>query len=540
MSTPPRAPLARPPLHYPVMAYDEILRNAAARWPDKEAIVWRGGTLTFRELDSLANALANGLRGLGIRKGDRVALYMRNRPEWVLALFASARIGAVATPLNPAFKEREVEHQVNDAQAGALVVEEELAPIVAGLREKLSALKHCVVVGEDPAGLGTTLAAVLARQKPAPPPPFPFNWAEDLAILPYSSGTTGLPKGVMLTHRNLVCNHIQILATLRFTEADVSLIFLPLSHIYGTMLAGTAILAGATQIIMERFDLEEALRLVQAHRVTRFYVVPPILVAMANDPDLLRRCDLSSIRVIMVAAAPLAPDVGRRVQELTGRPILQAYGLTEASPATHMGAVERDQPRLDTQGFVMHDTAHKIVDIETGTRELSEGEVGEVAVRGPQVMKGYWRNPEATAAVLRDGWLLTGDIGRIEPDGSLVLVDRKKEMIKVKGFGVGPAEIEAVLFLHSAVADCAVIGVSDPEAGEVPKAFVALRPGATATADELMTFVAQRVAGYKQVRRVEFVQTIPRTPSGKVLRRVLKEKEKGQLHHGGTETTERG
>jgi long-chain acyl-CoA synthetase len=525
MPTPARHPLYRPPLDYPVMAYDEILRNAAAGWPDKEAIRWQGQSLTFRELDSLANALASGLRGLGIRKGDRIALYLPNRPEWVLTLFAAARLGAVVTPLNPRLKEGEVEFQVNDAGAVALVVEEALAPVVGGIRDKLASVKHCVLVGEDRTGLGTTLAAVLSGQKPAPPPPFPLNWAEDLVILPYSSGTTGLPKGVMLSHKNLVCNHTQILASLRFTEADVSLIFLPMSHIYGTMLAGTAVLAGATQIIMDRFDLEESLRLVQAHRVTRYFAVPPILVAMANSPELLRRYDLSSIRFIMVAAAPLAPEVARRVEELSGCPILQAYGLTEASPATHMGPVEPGRQSLDNQGFPVHDTEQKIVDLETGTRDLAVGEVGEVAVRGPQVMKGYWRDPEATATALRDGWLLTGDIGRIEPDGSLVLVDRKKEMIKVQGFSVGPAELEAVLFLHPAVADCAVVGVPDPEAGQVPKAFVALRPGAAAGAEELMAFAAERVAGYKQVRRVEFVDAIPRTPSGKVLRRVLKERQ---------------
>ena len=347
--------------------------------------------------------------------------------------------------------------------------------------------------------------------------------------LPYSSGTTGLPKGVMLTQQNLVANNIQFMSSGRITEQDTLLIFLPFYHIYGIMLLGGGLYAGATLVIMEAFDLERSLMLAQQYGVTLYYAVPPILVTLDNFAR-LTQYTLPHLRYIMVGAAPLAPDVAQRVQEKMQVPVLQGYGLTEASPVTHLNPVDQERIKLDSVGVAVPNQEQKIVDLETGERELEAGEIGELCVKGPHIMKGYWKAPEETARVLRDGWLATGDIARMDRDGYVYIVDRKKEMIKYKGFSVAPAEVEAVLFQHAAVADCAVIGKPDVEAGEIPKALVILRPGEEVAPEALMEFVESRVAGYKKIREVEFVTSIPKTASGKVLRRVLIEAERAKVN----------
>jgi long-chain acyl-CoA synthetase len=331
----------------------------------------------------------------------------------------------------------------------------------------------------------------------------------------------------MLTQQNLVSNNIQFIASGRITEQDTLLVFLPFYHIYGIMLVSGGLYAGATLVIMEAFDLERSLTLAQQYKVTLYYAVPPILIALDNYAE-LTKFDLSHLRYIMVGAAPMAPEVAQRVQDKIGVRVLQGYGLTEASPVTHLNPVDQGQIKLDSVGIAVPNQEQKIVDLETGERELSVGEVGELLVKGPHIMKGYWKAPEETSQTIRDGWLHTGDIAKIDTDGYVYIVDRKKEMIKYKGFSVAPAEVEAVLFKHPAVADCAVIGKPDPEAGEIPKALVLLRPGEEVSAETLMEFVGSRIAGYKKVREVEFVTTIPKTASGKILRRVLIEAERNK------------
>jgi long-chain acyl-CoA synthetase len=329
----------------------------------------------------------------------------------------------------------------------------------------------------------------------------------------------------MLTHRNLVSNHLQCTSAARMTERDVLLLFLPFYHIYGSMLMGAAVASGATNCIMERFEAMTALRLTQRYRVTLFYAVPPVLLALSQLPQ-LREFDLSSVRYIMSGAAPLPPEVARRMQEASGITVLQGYGLTEAAPLTHLNPVDDPaQVRPESVGLRVSDQEEKIVDPDDPSRVLAPGEVGELLVRGPHVMQGYWKAPEETARALRDGWLHTGDIASTDADGFVYIVDRKKEMIKYKGFGIAPAELEALLHEHPAVVDCAVVPRKDPDAGEIPRAFVVRAPGATVTAEELMQFVAGRVATYKQVRAVTFVDEIPKNPSGKILRRVLRERE---------------
>lgn len=520
-----KSALFRPALEYPEIPYHEMLREAARKFTDKTAIIFKDFRITFRELDALVNSLANALLGLGVTKGDRVALFMMNRPEWVISFYATARIGAVATPLNPSYKKMEVAYQVNDSEAKLLITQEALYPIVQEARPDMPELKTVVVAGAKQDEDSLSFDDLVRKSSPQSPPPVNLNLREDLVALPYSSGTTGLPKGTMLTQYNLVTNNIQFISSCRATDRDILIIFLPFYHIYGTMLMGSSLYAGATQVLMERFDLVECLTLIKNHKVTMCFVVPPILIAMANYPE-LKRQDLSSLRFIFTGAAPLAPEVGKTVQELTGVRVLQGYGLTEASPLTHANPIDGSFAKLESVGLPISDEEHKIVDLETGEKELGPEEVGELIVRGPHIMKGYWKSPQATHQALRNGWLYTGDIAKIDKDGFVYIIDRKKEMIKYKGFGIAPAELEAVLFQHPAIADCAVFSKPDPEAGEIPKGVVVLKKGQQATAEELMQFVEERVAGYKKIREIEFLEAIPKTASGKILRRVLIERER--------------
>jgi long-chain acyl-CoA synthetase len=521
----------RPALDYPQIPYDQMLTHGATHYPENVAVVYKDNNLTFRELEALTNRFARALLARGVKKGDKVCLLMTNRPEFIIGFYGVARIGAIVSAMNPSYKEREIEYQINNSEAVALVVQNELFPLVEAVYEQLPNLKHIITVGPG-APSGTIkferFADVIKDQPATPPPPAEIDW-KDLVALPYSSGTTGLPKGVMLTHENLVCNNLQFTATMRIRETDRMMLFLPFYHIYGTMLMGAAMYAGATAVMMERFEPVTALQLVQKHKITLFYAVPPVLVMLSGWPE-LSKYDLSSIRHIMCGAAPLAPEVGRRFQQLTGVRVVQGYGMTEASPLTHLNPpYDETLNVLESVGLPVHDTEQKIVDIETGERTLGVGEVGELCIKGPQVMQGYWKAPEASAVTVRDGWLYTGDIGYIDANGYVFIQDRKKEMIKYKGFGIAPAEIEALLFEHPGVADVAVIGKADDEAGEIPKAFVVRRADhPELTAEELLQFAAGRLAGYKTVKEVEFIDAIPKNPSGKILRRILREKERGQ------------
>ncbi len=523
--------LVRPALDYPVQLYDELLTNAAQRFPENTAIVFKDIKLTYREVESLTNTLANALLGLGVKPGQKVCLFMTNRPEYIIGWNAIARIGAVVTPMNPSYKEREVAYQLGNSEAVAAIVQNELLPLVQSVRGESDYLKHIVTVGPgSPADAADTVsfAELLRTYPPSAPPRPPIGW-DDLVALPYSSGTTGLPKGVMLTQKNLVCNAYQMTATSHMTYDDRLMLFLPFYHIYGVMLMGSAIMSGSTCVLMERFEPVECMRLIQAEKITLLYVVPPVLVMLTNWPQ-LQEYSFSNIRFAMCGAAPLAPEVARRFQQLTGVVTLQGYGLTEAAPLTHMNPVyDARLVKLETSGMPVHDTLQKIVDIETGEKELAIGEVGELIIKGPQVMQGYWKAPEATAVTIRDGWLFTGDIGYLDEEGYVVISDRKKEMIKYKGFGIAPAELEALLFEHPAIADAAVVPKPDNEAGEIPKAFVVLKEGQNVGGDELLAWANGKLAGYKTIREVEFISAIPKTASGKILRRVLKEQERAKL-----------
>jgi long-chain acyl-CoA synthetase len=327
----------------------------------------------------------------------------------------------------------------------------------------------------------------------------------------------------MLTHRTLVCNQLQYLHASGIGPDDAFPIFLPLSHIYGVMLMNAALGAGAHQILMERFDLETLVGVIQKHQATVLHLVPPVLLALANAPG-LEPSQFRSVRYALSAAAPLAPDVARRVEQRLGVRVIQAYGLTETGPASHHSPLEPDRMKLDSVGVIMADTEQRVVDLETGETVLGPGDIGEIVIRGPQLMQGYWNAPEETARALRNGWLHTGDIGSIDAEGYTYVVDRKKEMIKCRAFSIAPAELEAALLEHPDIADCGVVGVPDAEAGEVPNAFVVARKGCTLGEAALTDYFSRRLAGYKMIRKWHLTDAIPRTPSGKILRRMLKER----------------
>jgi len=509
-----------------------MLARTAERYPEHVAIVFKDVNLTYRELDALVNSFANALLDLGIRKGQTVCLFMTNRPEYVISWFAIARIGAVASPMNPSYKEREVAYQLSNSEAVALIVQQESLPLVVAVRADTPNLEYVVVVGSDQhvSQSDTRFFSHLLRTHPSTPPAGSEPGWEDLVTLPYSSGTTGLPKGVMLSHKNLVCNAYQSVATARITFEDRLLVFVPLYHIYGIMLMGLAALTGARLVLMERFDPGRCLQLIQEQGITILYSVPQVL-AVLNDWPQLHDYDLHTVRFTQCGAAPVPPPLARRFEQLTHIPVMTSYGLTEAAPGTHSNPVyDARLMKVETIGLPIHDTEQKIVDIETGQKELGVGEEGELIVKGPQVMQGYWKAPEATAEALRDGWLYTGDIGWRDEEGYVTITDRKKELIKFKSFSVAPAQLEAVLLEHPAVADVAVIAKPDEEAGEVPKAFVVLRAGhEQQPADELIEWVNSKLATYKNVREIEFTDSIPRNPSGKILLRILKEQERRKL-----------
>jgi long-chain acyl-CoA synthetase len=527
--------LFRPEVDYPVIPYDHLLRMAAERNPDRPAIVYHDLTLVYREVVSMVNSIANSLLELGIRKGDRICLCTGNRPESTITLNAASTIGAIITPMNPLYKGREMAYQLKNSGAKAILIKQDMLPLLQRLlsQEPLPNLKHVIVLGKHiPESMPEALpfATLLKGESPKRPSPVAIN-GDDMIVLTYSSGTTGLPKGTMLSHHNLATNHLQFLTASRINFSDTTLIFVPFYHIYGVLLTGSFLAAGAKQVIMDRFELEPVLDTCEKHAPTWLFAVPAMVQALANAPGELNQ--LNTVKYLMSAAAPLPLAPAKKLQDRTGISVIQAYGMTETCPITHLSPLHPELIRMGSAGLPMNNTEQKIVDIETGEHELPVGVDGEIIIRGPQVMLGYWGDPEETALTLRNGWIHTGDIGHLDTEGYLYIVDRKKDMIKYKGFSIAPAELEAVLVEHSAVQESAVVGVPDEEAGEIPKAFVVLHSDVSysVTDEELITFVNGKLTGYKKLHEVEFVETLPKLPSGKILRRELKELERAR--HAG-------
>ena len=510
-----------PDVEIPEVPLPDYVFEHVDRWPDKAALIDgpSGRTLTYAQLLAAARATAAGLAARGFAKGDVFAIYSPNLPEYAVAFFGVAIAGGTVTTINPLYTPAELNRQLHDAGATLLVT---IPQFLDKAREALAgtAVREVFVFGE--AEGATPFAALPAA---GAPPAVAIDAREDVVALPYSSGTTGMPKGVMLTHYNLVANVAQTDAVERLTARETMVGILPFYHIYGmVVLMSGALRVGATVVTMPRFDFEQFLGLVQQHRVTMSYVVPPIVLALAKHPA-VDKYDLSSLTDMLSGAAPLPEPVSRACAARTGIAVRQGYGMTETSPVTHF--TPKDGMNKPTSvGPAAPSTVFRVVDVATG-EDAPTGGLGEVWVRGPQVMKGYLHDPDATREMIDgDGWVHTGDIGRADEDGYLYVVDRVKELIKYKGYQVAPAELEAVIQSHPAVADAAVIPSPDPEAGEVPKAYVVIKPGAAPTADEIMAHVAKRVAPYKKVRRIEFIDAIPKVPSGKILRRALVERER--------------
>jgi acyl-CoA synthetase (AMP-forming)/AMP-acid ligase II len=511
-----------PDVTVPDVPLHEFVLVDAMQRADQAALIDgpSGRTLTYGQLAGGVRRVAAGLAARGFSKGDVFAIYCPNVPEYALAFYGVSAAGGINTTISPLYTVEELVRQLSDAHARFLLT---VPPFLAKALEAAdrSGVEEVFVLGE--AEGATPFADLLTAGDT--PPAVEIDPANDLVVLPYSSGTTGVNKGVMLTHRNLVANVCQGAPALLAGEGERLIAVLPFFHIYGLVVLMCAALSrGSTLVTMPRFDLEEFLRLLQDQRITRAYVAPPIVVALAKHP-LVDKYDLSELKSIFSGAAPLDASMERACTERLGCEVIQGWGLTETSPVvTTNYNTPGGPPRPGSVGVPLPNTEMRVVDPATGA-DVSRGESGELLVRGPQVMKGYLNAPEATAAMLDpDGWLHTGDLGLIDEQGYVFIVDRVKELIKYKGLQVAPAELEAVLLSHPKVADAAVVRFPDEEAGEVPKAFVVARdpvdPG------ELMAYVAERVAPHKKVRQVEFVDEIPKAASGKILRRLLMDRDR--------------
>ena len=513
---------------YPPYPLQHILSTTAQRLPQKAAIIEGEYVYSYQQLDMYSNRFAAALAKLGVEKGDRVGLLAPNCVEFEIAFFGIIRAGAVVTTINSGYREREIAHQLHNSGAEVLVVHESLLQMAEAARDGATALKRMVVI--EPTSRESSSFWGLIERSPATPPPVTIDAKEDLAALPYSSGTTGISKGVMLTHFNMTANLLQFMRrpgeALQQTEDDVLLVHLPLFHIYGMQVLMNAVIAsGGTQVMMGRFNMDEMLGLLSSHSVTHLYTVPPVGIGISMLPS-LEGYDLSSMKAACLAAAPASEELQTRIENVVGFPIFQAYGMTELSPVSNLDYIEAERMTPGSVGPAIADTEERVVDLATGTKDVPFGEVGELLVRGPQVMKGYYNNEDATRETISDeGWLSTGDIVRMNEDGCVWILDRKKELIKYKAFQVPPAELEGLLLEHPAIADAAVVGKADVEAGEIPKAFVVARQGVEVSGEDVMDFVASRVATFKQVREVEFIDAIPKNPSGKILRRMLIERE---------------
>ncbi len=539
-------------IEYPETSLSDLLKKKAEKYPDKTAIVYFDKPMTYRELDVASDRFATALSDLGVKKGDKVALFLANIPQFVVAYYGILKIGAIETAISPLYKEREVEHQLSDSEAETIVILDVLYPILQKVMDKTK-LKRVIVASlkdympKTLAFLGSLMKKIpsykvelgpntflfqdLLNKYPPNPPKVEIDPKEDLAALQYTGGTTGTAKGAMLTHMNLVSNAVACAAWLRGTEGEETfLTVLPLFHIYGmtTGMNAPIYLAGK-MVMLPQFNIVSTLKAIQKHKATVFCGAPTMYALLLAHRD-LNRYDLKSVRFCISGSAPLPPDVQKRWMEMTGGVLVEGYGLTESSPVTHCNPLDRSMKtvKVGSIGLPWPDTDAKIMDMETGEKEMGLGETGELVVKGPQVMKGYWKIPEESAAVLRDGWLYTGDIGKMDEDGYFYITDRKKDLIKYKGYSVYPREIEDVLYEHPSVKLCAVVGKPDPVAGEIPEAFVVLKDGATATEEEIKKFVNEKVAPYKAIRELEFRKELPMTLVGKVLRRVLQEEEKSK------------
>ncbi|WP_426365338.1 AMP-binding protein [Streptomyces sp. E-08] len=507
--------------------HDAVL-GRAAEWGDTPALIDGAGelSLSYGQVDAFHRRVAAGLAGAGVRKGDVLALHSPNTVLFPVAFYAATRAGASVTTVHPLATPEEFAKQLRDSSARWIVT---VSPLLASARaaaELAGGIAEIFVCDRAEESEGVrSLQDFLGSTDPVPE--IDIDPGRDVAALPYSSGTTGVPKGVMLTHASIATNLAQLTPVIPMGPGDRILAVLPFFHIYGlTALMNAPLRSGATVVVLPRFDLDTFLGAIQKHRINGLYVAPPIVLALAKHPA-VADYDLSSLEYIVSAAAPLDAALAAACSARLGLPpVSQAYGMTELSPGTHVVPLDAPAPPPGTVGRLLPSTEMRILSLDDPAKDAAPGEEGEIAIRGPQVMKGYLGRPDATAAMIdADGWVHTGDVGRVDEDGWLFVVDRVKELIKYKGFQVAPAELEALLLTHEGIADAAVIGVTDTDGTEIPKAFVVRQPTAPGlTAEEVVAHVAARVSPYKKVRSVEFIDTVPRAASGKILRRELRER----------------
>ncbi len=549
-------------IDYPSIPLDRLLSSAAEKHPDGTAIIFGAmvgsclmdAKLTYSQLDSAVNRFAAGLQRMGVQKGDRVAIMLPNCPQFTIAAYAIWRIGGIVVCCNPLYVAREVEHLIRDSGTETFVIMSSLYDRVKGVRESAGLGRVIVTnIKEYFPGLLRFLFTVAKEKKEghrvdisghpdtfwfqdvmdrAPDHPKPVGVDhEEVSTLIYTGGTTGGPKGAQLTHRNLVSNAVMLNIWASSREAeDAMLSVMPFFHVYGlTAGMNTCVASAITMVqIPNPRDMVHVLKAIETHKITYYCGVPTMFVGFLNFPE-RDQYDLSSVRFAVSAAAPLPPEVQQQFQAVTGGKMVEAYGLTETSPAATMDPI--GSPKDNSLGVPVPDTDVKIVDVETGTQELPAGEIGEIIIKGPQVMKGYWNMPTETANALRTGpdgepgWFYSGDIGFMDEDGYFHMADRKKDMIIAGGFNIYPADIEAVLFENPKVKEAAVIGMPDEYRGETVKAFVVLKEGETATQEEIIEFCKERMASYRVPRAVEFRDDLPKSMIGKVLRRELREEE---------------
>jgi acyl-CoA synthetase (AMP-forming)/AMP-acid ligase II len=506
-----------------------ILEHAPQFGPRPALIDGRTGkTVTYQQLIEAVDRTAAGLHARGFRPGDVFAINCSNAPEYAVAFLAVAKLGGIATMVSPLFNEAELTVQLKDSGANYLLTDPELVETALEAARAVD-LREVFVLGESVNVDDATSFSDLQTHD-GPMPLMEIDPRADIVALPYSSGTTGLPKGVMLTHYNLVAMLRQMETAAVLHGGDRIVCVVPCYHVYGFhAVVNLALRTGATVVTLPRFDLEEFLRTLQDYEINIVPVVPPIVLALAHTP-LLELFDLSKLETLHCGAAPLSVEVAREACERLGVRISYGYGMTELSPLSHLTYSAGDEDKPASAGYCLPNTTCKIVGIESRV-ELGPDEEGEVCVRGPQVMKGYLGQPQATAELIdNEGWLRTGDIGYADEAGALYIVDRLKELIKYKGRQVAPAELEAVLLSHPAIADAAVLPSPDEKAGEVPIAFVVLKGEASAA--QIIDYVSERVAPYKKIRRVEFVDEIPKSPAGKILRRVLAQRVRQEIRSG--------
>jgi long-chain acyl-CoA synthetase len=530
-------------MNYPRRPLHEILRITAVEVPDRPATAFLGAHLTFAQIREQSDKLATALARLGIKQHDPVGIMLPNCPQYIIAAFAVMRLGAIVVNVNPLYTPREVTVIACDSGMRAMLTLDVLAPLTLAVREQTkienviitSLAEYSIAASPAPTVEGTMrLADMLAGVEEPDCPRVDIN-TDDVAVLQYTGGTTGVPKGAMLTHYNIFANVIQAdcwgHSSTRRGE-DTYLLVIPFFHIYGfTVGMMEGVWRGVQQVLIPKYDVEALLGAIRTYRPTYFPAVPTIYISLLNHPK-AKESGLDKIRIFNSGSAPLPIEVIEQFEQLTGGTLNEGYGLSEASPVTHTTPA-LSRRKLGSIGLPLPDTDIKIVDLETGKSEVPVGTEGELCIAGPQVMKGYWNRPDETAIALRKDeagrtWLYTGDVARMDEDGYTYIVQRKKDMIIVGGFNVYPSEVEGVLYSHPSVMEAAVIGVPDSYRGEVVKACVVLKQGATATTEELIEHCKRELAEFKVPSRVELRESLPKTAVGKILHRVLREEEQAK------------